>query len=321
MAGKDLKIVFMGTPDFAVESLKALLNAGKKIVGVVTAPDKPSGRGKKVQYPPVKKFSEAHQLRLLQPENLKDPGFVKDLDALEPDLSVVVAFRMLPEVVWAMPLYGTVNLHASLLPQYRGAAPINWAIINGEKQTGVTTFLIDSRIDTGKILFQEKINIGNSETAGELHDRLMSLGAGLVVKTVNSIAEGSIQSISQDTLIRDDKVKPAPKIFKENCRITWSDPVDSIYNFIRGLSPYPAAYTEFSSTKSKNQVKIFKAGKVIVRHSVPFGTIESNGKNILRIAAKGGYLDIMNLQQAGKRQLPVEEFLRGFPEIERYRAI
>lgn len=321
MPDKDLKIVFMGTPEFAVESLQSLLEAKKNIVGVITAPDKPSGRGKKIQSSPVRQFAEKHHLTILQPDNLKDPEFINELTALKPDLNVVVAFRMLPEVVWSLPEYGTINLHASLLPHYRGAAPINWAIINGEKQTGVTTFLIDRLIDTGNILFQEKVSIGSKENAGELHDRLMKIGATLVVKTVNSIAEGSIQPITQDSLVAEEKIKHAPKIFKEKCRINWSDSVDNIYNFIRGLSPYPAGWTEFVSPGNKYQIKIYEAEKVIINHSVAFGAIETDGKKILRIAAKGGYIDVLNLQLAGKRQLQIPEFLRGFPEIEKYRAI
>jgi methionyl-tRNA formyltransferase len=321
MTGKDLKIVFMGTPEFAVESLKVLLDAKMNIVGVVTASDKPSGRGKKVQSSPVKQFAERNHLRIMQTDNLKDPEFINKLTILKPDLNVVVAFRMLPEAVWSLPVYGTINLHASLLPQYRGAAPINWAIINGERQTGVSTFLIDHQIDTGNILFQEKVNIGKNETAGELHDRLMKIGANLVLRTVNSIAEGSIKPIPQDTLLAEDMIKPAPKIFKEKCRINWSDSVDDVHNFIRGLSPYPAGWTEFVSPGNKYQIKIFKTGKVMVNHSVPFGTIETDGKKVLRIAVKGGYLDVLILQLAGKRQLQIPEFLRGFPEIEKYRAI
>jgi methionyl-tRNA formyltransferase len=320
MPAEDLKIVFMGTPEFAVESLQALMEAKKEIVGVITAPDKPSGRGKKIQSSPVKQFAEKHHLRILQPDNLKDPGFINELTALKPDLNVVVAFRMLPEVVWSLPEYGTINLHASLLPQYRGAAPINWAIINGEKNTGVTTFLIDHEIDTGKILFQEKVTIGSKENAGELHDRLMKVGANLIVKTVDAISEGSIQPKPQDLLPEDDRIKPAPKIFKDKCRINWSDTVDNIYNFIRGLSPYPAGWAEFVSRENQYQVKIYKAEKVMINHSVPYGTIETDGKKILRIAADGGYLDILSLQLAGKKQLPTPEFLRGFPEIERYTA-
>lgn len=321
MPVKDLKIVFMGTPEFAVESLQALLSAKKNIVGVITAPDKPAGRGKKIQSSPVKNYAQKHHLTILQPENLKDPEFISKLSALNPDLFVVVAFRMLPEAVWSMPEYGTINLHASLLPQYRGAAPINWAIINGEKQTGVTTFFIDQQIDTGKILFQEKVTIGSKENAGELHDRLMKIGAQLVVKTVNSIEDGNIEPIPQDSLLAEDSLKTAPKIFKEKCRINWSDSIHEIYNFIRGLSPYPAGWTEIESSGNKYQLKIFNAEKIIINHSVPFGTIESDGKKILRIAARGGYLDVLNLQLAGKKQLQIHEFLRGFPEIENYRAI
>lgn len=321
MENKALRIVFMGTPEFAVESLKALLESGKKIVGVVTAPDKPAGRGKQIQRSAVKNFAEKHKLKLLQPTNLKDLDFINTLTSLKPDLFIVVAFRMLPEAVWSLPRLGTFNLHASLLPDYRGAAPINWAIINGEKETGVTTFMINHEIDTGKILLQEKTAIGSDETAGELHDRLKTMGAKLVVKTTDALSGKTINPVSQTALVTRNQLKPAPKIFKEDCRVDWNGKVEHVYNFIRGLSPYPAAFTEFISTEARLYVKIFFAEKVLMKHSVAPGTIETDGKSIIRIAARGGYLDIISLQAAGKKRLDTEEFLRGFPYMEKYKAV
>ncbi len=320
MDSKDLRIVFMGTPEFAVESLKTLLISGKNIIGVITAPDKPAGRGKQLQSSPVKDFALNHHLYLLQPSNLKDPEFVSTLAALKPDLNIVVAFRMLPEIVWTLPTMGTFNLHASLLPDYRGAAPINRVIMNGEQETGVTTFLINHEIDTGKILLQEKTFIGPNETAGELHDRLMSIGARLVTKTVESLADNSLKPLSQNTLTKGLQLKSAPKIFKDDCRINWNNPVDQVFNFIRGLSPYPAAFTEFISAGERHMVKIYFAKKVVINHSVAPGTIETDGKKLLRIAAADGYLDIRSLQMSGKRRLITEEFLRGFSGLDKYQA-
>ena len=320
MKSKDLRIVFMGTPEFAVESLKALLVSGKNIVGVITAPDKPSGRGKQLQSSPVKDFALKQNLNLFQPVNLKDPEFVSSLAALKPDLNIVVAFRMLPEIVWSLPVMGTFNLHASLLPDYRGAAPINRVIMNGEKETGVTTFLINHEIDTGNILLQEKTTIGTNETAGELHDRLMTIGARLVNETVDAFASNSIKPVPQNAFTINQPLKTAPKIFKDDCRIKWDSPVEKVYNFIRGLSPYPAAYTEFMSSNERHLIKIYFADKVFMNHSVAPGTIETDSKKILRISAAGGYLDIRSLQMAGKRRLNTEEFLRGFAGLEKFKA-
>lgn len=311
----------MGTPEFAVESLKALLDSGKNVICVVTAPDKPAGRGKQIHSSPVKDFALLNHLPVLQPANLKDPDFISSLTSYQPDLSVVVAFRMLPEIVWALPRMGTFNLHASLLPNYRGAAPINWAVINGEKETGVTTFLIDHEIDTGKILLQAKTHIAEKETAGDLHDRLMVMGAELVVKTVGMMALGKIEAIEQTNFQTGRVIKPAPKIFKDNCRINWEEPVEQVYNFIRGLSPYPAAFTELFSKSEKHMVKIFQAGKIKIKHQVSPGTLETDGKNLLRIAAKGGYIDVKSLQLAGKKRLQIDEFLRGFLHIESFKAL
>ena len=321
MNSRDLRIVFMGTPEFAVESLKALLISGKNIICVITSPDKPAGRGKQIQSSPVKQFAMEHNLPVLQPTNLKDPVFISTLTDLNPDLNIVVAFRMLPEIVWSLPSLGTFNLHASLLPNYRGAAPINWAIINGESETGVTTFLIDHEIDTGKILMQEKTIIGENENAGELHDRLMTIGAKLVVKTTDALADNSIKPVAQSKLLPGARFKSAPKIFKDDCRINWNNPVEQIDNFIRGLSPYPAAYCDFVSGKESCFTKIFSARKLMINHAVTPGTIESDGKKILRIAAANGYLDIKSLQIAGKKRLNTDEFLRGFSHIEKYRAV
>lgn len=312
------RIVFMGTPEFAVESLKALLLAGKNVIGVVTAPDKPAGRGKIIQSSPVKKFAEEYNLKILQPEKLKDPLFIESLKQLKPDIQVVVAFRMLPEVVWSLPKLGTFNLHASLLPQYRGAAPINWAVINGEKETGLTTFLLNNEIDTGKIIFKEKVAIGEKETAGELHDRLMIMGSKLVVKTVDSIFSEEI--VPTEQMVSNEPLKMAPKIFKENCKINWENDVSHIYNFIRGLSPYPGAYTELVSPLRKIlMLKIFIAEKLEIQHSVPYGTIETDGKIHFRISAKGGYIDVQSLQLAGKNRMNIKEFLKGFQNPELYK--
>nr|WP_234406408.1 methionyl-tRNA formyltransferase [Prolixibacter bellariivorans] len=262
MQGKDIRIVFMGTPDFAVESLKALIENGYNVVGVVTTPDKPSGRGQKMHMSAVKQYSMSQNIPVLQPEKLKDPVFIDELKSLNADLQVIVAFRMLPEIVWGMPSMGTFNLHASLLPQYRGAAPLNWAVINGETESGVSTFLLKHEIDTGNILFQEKVPIGPDETVGDLHDKLMEVGAQLVMRTVDALAEGTAKGIAQDVLIaRGAAVKPAPKIFKDDCRIDWSKPGTQIHNLIRGLSPYPASWTVFRENDGEKEIpiKIYRA--------------------------------------------------------------
>ncbi len=321
MKGKDLRIVFMGTPDFAVASLKALVDGGYNIVAVITAPDKPAGRGNKLTESAVKKYAVENNLKILQPEKLKNPDFLEELQILKTDLQVVVAFRMLPEVVWNMPPMGTFNLHGSLLPQYRGAAPLNWAVINGETKTGVTTFLLDQKIDTGKIIFKKETAIGENETVGEVHDRLMEIGAKLVVETVDAIAEGNIQPISQTDLIDANQIKHAPKIFKEDCKIDWEKDTETLRNLIRGLSPYPAAWTNMINKKTgaEIQAKIFYAQKAVSEKADLPGTINSDGKTFLKIACGNGWLQITDLQIAGKKRMKTDEFLRGFQQIGEYR--
>ena len=321
MKVKDLRIVFMGTPDFAVESLKALVDGGYNIVGVITAPDKPAGRGNKLTESAVKKYAVENNLKLLQPEKLKNPDFLAELQNLKADLQVVVAFRMLPEVVWNMPPLGTYNLHGSLLPQYRGAAPLNWAVINGETKTGVTTFLLDHEIDTGKIIFKKETPIGENETVGDVHDRLMEIGAKLVVETVDAIAAGNIQPIPQTDLMEKIEKKHAPKIFKEDCRIDWSKDTETVRNLIRGLSPYPTAWTNLANIKTGEEIltKIFFAQKVDSEKGNLPGSIETDGKTFLNVACRNGWLQITDLQIAGKKRMKTEEFLRGFQQIENYR--
>lgn len=311
MTGKDLRIVFMGTPEFAVASLQALVENGYHVVGVITAPDKPAGRGRQLQEPAVKKYAAHKGLRVLQPEKLKNPDFIDELRSLHADLQVVVAFRMLPELVWAMPRLGTFNLHGSLLPQYRGAAPLNWAIINGEKETGVTTFLLSHEIDTGKILFSEKIDIDENDSVGDIHDRLMEIGAGLVLKTVDALAEGNYEAVSQEKMAAGETLKPAPKIFKEDCRINWTKPAVEIRNLIRGLSPYPAAWTELSDKKGNVTMLKIYAAHIDEGHALTPGTIDTDGKLWLKIAAPDGWLNITHLQLAGKKPMKTEDFLRG----------
>jgi methionyl-tRNA formyltransferase len=316
---KELRIVFMGTPDFAVASLQLLIDDGQQVVAVVTAPDKPAGRGRELHTSPVKDFAVASGLPLMQPANLKDEHFIEKLRSFNPDLQVVVAFRMLPESVWTAARIGTINLHASLLPQYRGAAPINWAIINGENKTGVTTFFINREIDTGEILFREETGILPDDTAGSLHDRLKEIGARLLVKTVNAIASGTYTLQSQISLSDTGPLKTAPKINKEDCRINWTASVDRIHNFIRGLSPYPAAWSELTGENRVIPAKIFRAEAVREFHSLPCGTLVSDGKTNLKVVAGNGFIELKELQLAGKNRLVVGEFLRGFPEIARYR--
>ena len=310
------RVVFMGTPDFAVESLKRIYEAGIKVVGVITAPDKPAGRGKKIQASPVKIFAREIGIKpILQPLNLKSHEFIEELKTLEADLQVVVAFRMLPEIVWTMPPLGTVNLHASLLPDYRGAAPINWVIINGEKKTGVTTFFIEKEIDTGKIIYSEKVEIGPNTTAGELHDTLMHVGADLLVKTIQAIIRNDYPSISQSSINQGHEHKPAPKIFKEDCRIKWTRDARTIHNFIRGLSPYPAAWTELIHDDNIIPLKIFRANYDIEIHNIPLGSIITDGSKYLKVAVNDGFINILELQQAGKNRMHIHEFLNGFQEI------
>lgn len=314
---KDVRIVYMGTPDFAVEPLKALVDAGCNIVGVVTVPDKPAGRGQKIQSSPVKIYAQEKGLKVMQPEKLKNPDFINELTALRPDIAVVVAFRMLPESVWSIPTLGTFNLHASLLPQYRGAAPINWAIINGDKKTGVTTFLIDQKIDTGNIIFREEVTIAENETAGELHDKLMVIGENLVLKTVKALSENNIQPISQDKLhLINSSIKSAPKIFRETCRIDWSKPAQEVHNLIRGLSPYPAAWTEIVfDDKSTIQAKIIKSNLIEKNHNFETGTTIIEGKNQLNIACSNGFISIIEIQLAGKKPMKTSDMLNGFRNI------
>jgi len=304
----------MGTPEFAVESLRKLVENGYHVVGVITTPDKPVGKHHSVlQASPVKEYALSQNLPLLQPEKLKDPGFLEQLSGWKADLQIVVAFRMLPEIVWNMPPLGTFNLHASILPQYRGAAPINWAIINGEKETGVTTFFLTHEIDTGKIIAQERIPIEPTDTVGIVHDRLMHLGAQLVRKTVDMISKNQIDPINQESLITDNNtLKQAPKIFNEMCEIQWSKPTREIFNLIRGLSPYPGAWTELKTLQGETlHLKIFETEPVLQPHDLTAGSIVTDGKKQLNIAASDGFIQIKNLQQAGKKRMLVEDFLRG----------
>lgn len=314
MKGTDLRIIFMGTPAFAAETLKALIEDGYNVVGVITAPDKPAGRGQKISESEVKKYATGQDLKILQPEKLKNPEFIADLKELKPDLQIVVAFRMLPEIVWQMATIGTFNLHASLLPQYRGAAPINWAIINGEKKTGLTTFLIDKEIDTGRILLQKEIDILNSDSAGNLHDRMMIAGAELVKKTVKMLASGEYKAVQQDALIQNlNELKPAPKIFKEDCRINWNEKTETIYNFIRGLSPFPGAWTELTNKENgkKLNLKVFECEWSAESHQLPVGSLRTD-KNSILVAANDGFVSLKILQLEGKKRLKAEELLRGY---------
>ena len=315
MEKKDLRIVYMGTPEFAVESLSCLVEGGYNVVGVITMPDKPVGRhGSTLQPSPVKQYAVEHGLKVLQPERLKDESFVDELRALRADLQIVVAFRMLPEVVWNMPPMGTFNLHASLLPQYRGAAPINWAVINGDTETGITTFFLKHEIDTGEIIQQERVPISDTDNVGIVHDKLMMLGGKLVLETVDNILAGSVHPIPQEQLLQGvDALRPAPKIFKETCRIDWNQPLKRIYDFIRGLSPYPAAWSELNQADgTKVALKIYETEKNFVEHHLPIGTVCSDGKTFFKVAVNDGYLSIKELQLAGKKRLRIEECLRGY---------
>ena len=316
MTEQSIRIVYMGTPGFAVGPLKHLLDSGCQVVGVIKAPDRPAGRGKQVRHSEVKEFLLKQRLSipLLQPVNLKDPAFLEELRGLEPDLQVVVAFRMLPEAVWRIPTLGTFNLHASLLPQYRGAAPINHVLINGEKETGVSTFFIDDQIDTGKILLQERTGIGPEECAGELHDRLKDMGAKLVLETVRRLAGGNLEARSQEQFMDPGMVlKKAPKIFKEDCRIDWKLPGERLFNLIRGLSPYPGAYTVLEGEAGKSQqCKIFRATFEAGSPAAKPGTINSDGKRVFRVACPDGHIYIHSIQLEGKRRMDIKDFLPGF---------
>jgi methionyl-tRNA formyltransferase len=310
---KNLRIVFMGTPEFAVATLGSLLMNGYNVVGVVTVPDKPAGRGRKISKSAVKEFALSSNLNVLQPLSLKDPEFIDHLEKLNADIFVVVAFRMLPENVWKIPPLGTVNLHASLLPDYRGAAPINHVIINGETVTGVTTFFIDEKIDTGNIILREEVQIFPFENAGDLHDRLMKLGARLVIRTLTDIAEKKTIAIPQNKLLgQTESPKLAPKIHPDDCIIDWNNDPLKIHNLIRGLSPYPTARSWFKNDSSEISFKIFESHPEIEDHSFKPGTIFSDGKNHIKISCKGGYLSILNLQLEGKKRMNTMEFLRGF---------
>lgn len=304
----------MGTPDFAVASLRILVKNNYNVVGVITMPDKPSGRGHKIQYSAVKQYALEQNLPLLQPEKLKDESFIEDLRVLNADLQIVVAFRMLPEVIWNMPRLGTFNLHASLLPQYRGAAPINWAIINGEKETGATTFFLTHEIDTGKIIAQERIPIGDSDNVGKIHDELMTMGAGLVQKTVDLLLEDKVDAIPQEQFFQNEsELKSAPKIFKETCRIDWNLPVEQIYNHIRGLSPYPAAWTELhTSDQEAVAAKIYKADKIVTEQQLSVGSISTDNKTFLHIACVNGAIDVQEIQLPGKKAMKIDDLLRGY---------
>ncbi len=319
MEKKDLKIVYMGTPEFAVESLKRLVEGGYNVVGVITMPDKPMGRhGSVLQASPVKQYAVSQGLKVLQPEKLKDEAFLEELRALQADLQIVVAFRMLPEVVWNMPPMGTFNLHAALLPQYRGAAPINWAVINGDTETGITTFFLKHEIDTGDIIQQVRVPIADTDNVEIVYDKLMMLGGDLVLETVDAILAGTIHPIPQDELIMPEtELRPAPKIFKETCRIDWNKGVKRVYDFVRGLSPYPAAWTELVLPDGNRQVvKIYETEKQFATHSLPIGQVDTDGKTYFRIAVPDGYVNLLSLQMAGKKRMGVGDFLRGYRHVD-----
>lgn len=304
---KDLRIIFMGTPDFAVATLKALVEAKKNIVAVITAPDKPAGRGRKINQSAVKKYAVATGLDILQPTNLKDPDFLNELKVLNANLQIVVAFRMLPKQVWAMPKFGTFNLHASLLPNYRGAAPINWAIINGESQTGVTTFFINEDIDTGAIIKQQSLEISTKTSAGDLHDKLMNLGSKVVVETVEMIENDDIHTLIQ----KEGTYKPAPKLNKDNCRIKWENSPELIYNHIRGLNPYPGAWTILENNNEKIELKIYESEIIDDVHELEIGELLITKKRIM-VALKNGLLEIKDLKLAGKRRMDTISLLNGY---------
>ena len=317
MTGKDLRIVFMGTPEFAVASLRRLVEEGYNIVAVVTTPDKPAGRGQKLHESDVKVAARELGLPILQPERLRDEAFVEAMRALEPDLGIVIAFRMLPEVIWAMPRLGTFNLHASLLPEYRGAAPINWAVINGERETGITTFLLNHEIDKGAIIGQKREPITEDDTVGTMYDKLMRSGCDLVVETVERVAAGNYEAREQ-MHIDEATLKPAPKIFKDDCRIDWSWEGCRIVNFVRGLSPYPAAWTPmYIDGEERGSAKIFRVTFSASEHKRKAGTVESDGKS-LRVACQDGWVEIHELQVAGKRRMAVRDLLLGLRNIEDY---
>ncbi|WP_313491204.1 methionyl-tRNA formyltransferase [Sphingobacterium multivorum] len=303
-----MRIIFMGTPDFAVASLEALIQSGEQVVAVVTVPDKPAGRGQKIHESAVKIFARQHNIPVLQPVKLRDEAFLNDLKSFQADLQVVVAFRMLPEIVWNMPKFGTINVHASLLPQYRGAAPINHAIINGEKESGVTTFLLQHEIDMGNILLSKKVTIKETDNAGDLHDNLMVAGAETLLQTIQQLKAGTLQPKPQDVLLTTEPLKHAPKIFKEDCKINWDQPTAQVYNFIRGLSPYPAAFTLLND----KVLKIYRTEKELAHTATIPGTVETDKKSFLKIATQDGYIVISDLQLEGKKRMNVVDFLKGY---------
>ena len=317
----NIRIAFFGTPEFAASQLEAILASGYEVAVVVTMPDKPAGRGRKIQYSDVKKTALEHGLPLLQPEKLKDPSFLEQLAAYQADLFIVVAFRMLPAVVWQMPRLGTFNLHASLLPQYRGAAPINFAIINGETETGLTTFFLNEEIDKGAVIMREKVAIRPDETAGELHDELMQLGNKVVVETIRKIEKGEVKALPQEELVEGQDLKPAPKISKEFCMADWSQDCQTVYNHIRGLSPYPAAHT---CIKSENGViidlKIYESAIERCTHDTPVGDVVTDNKKYLKIALKDGFIHLTSIRQAGKKAMSIDDFLRGTQLMGRWKA-
>ena len=301
----------MGTPDFAVPSLNILVENGYDVVGVIPVPDKPAGRGQQIQESAVKKYALSKGLTLLQPDKLKAAEFLQQLKTLNADIQVVVAFRMLPEAVWNMPRLGTINLHGSLLPQYRGAAPINWAIINGENETGVTTFLLQHEIDTGQIIFNHKIAISETDTAGSIHDKLMEVGANLVLKTIQAIEKNEYPQIDQEQLMVGD-LKIAPKIFKDDCKIDWNNSCEIIYNKVRGLSPYPTAFSTIKNEKGILNFKIFGCTKEETAHTNTPGTIDTDNKTYFKVATNNGYIQLNDIQLEGKKRMPIADFLRGF---------
>ena len=321
MKKEDLRIVYLGTPDFAVEPLQRLIEGGYRVVGVITMPDKRAGRGHNLCFSPVKQYALSQNLPLLQPVKLKDEGFLQSLRAWKADLQIVVAFRMLPEVVWSMPQLGTFNLHASLLPQYRGAAPINWAVINGETETGITTFFLRQEIDTGEIIQQVRVPISETDNVGDVHDRLMHLGGKLVVETVDAILCGTIHAVPQESIVVNQSLHAAPKIFKDTARIDWSQPAKSIYDFIRGLSPYPAAWTELVEPDGETvtHLKIFESKKIYEKHEFACGRIITDCKSFIKVAVSDGFIGICLLQLPGKKPLTAEAFLCGFRLNEQYK--
>ena len=307
-----IRIAYFGTPEFAASQLEAILAAGYEVAVVVTMPDKPAGRGRKIQYSEVKKTALEHGLPLLQPEKLRDPEFLEQLAVYQANLFIVVAFRMLPAVVWQMPELGTFNLHASLLPQYRGAAPINFAIINGETETGLTTFFLNEEIDKGAVIMREKVGIRPDETAGELHDELMLLGNKVVVETIKKIESGQVIAQTQETLAEGMTLKPAPKISKEFCNIDWSQECQTVYNHIRGLSPYPAAHTQLISEENETiDLKVFSSEIELCQHGLPSGSVVTDNKKHLKIALSDGFISLTTVQQSGKKAMPIDDFLRG----------